>query len=95
MARWLIPLVTLGADGMAMWDLPVFVPRQPRSSIIRRYGDAVRPVLDGGTHDMVSDGTKPIWAGEGSLEAATGMAGMAGDAGWVLASETLFAYNAC
>ena len=86
----------LGADGMAMWDLPTFGARDARSSIIRRYGDAVRPVLDGGTASTVnvpSDGTKPIWAGMGSLEAATGMAGMAGDAGWVLASATLFAYT--
>ena len=86
----------LGADGAAMWELPTFGTRDARSSIIRRYGDATRPVLDGGTAatvNMASDGTLPIWAGDGSLEAATGMAGMKGDAGWVLASETLFAYT--
>ena len=65
----------LDADGEAMWALPT--TEEGRSSIIRRYdeGDA-------------RDGTTPVWAGEGVLEAATGMQGMSGDAGWVFASES-------
>ena len=79
----------LGADGTAMWELPAFGAKDARSSIIRRYGDSVKGVE--GQFDAARDGTLPIWSGEGSLEAATGMAGMEGDAGWILASETIFA----
>ena len=54
------------------WDLPM--AEEDRSSIIRRYDDGVARV-----------GTMPAWSGAGSLG---GEVGGAGNAGWILASES-------
>ena len=54
------------------WDLPM--AEEDRSSIIRRYDEGVARV-----------GTMPAWSGAGSLG---GEVGGAGNAGWILASES-------
>ena len=74
----------LGADGEAMWALPMMdEDAGGRSSIIRRYNTG--PVTGGGSNTgVVQDGTMPVWAGEGSL----GGDGGKGNAGWVFAFET-------
>ena len=79
----------MGAD--PAWELPM-ADENFRSSIIRKYDkkkdDNGNPM--GGP--IARTGTLPIWSGEGSLEAATGMAGMDGDAGWILASASDLTY---
>ena len=47
----------LGADGMAMWELPM-KDGDDRSSIIRRYDKG----------KVARDGTLPVWSGMGSIE---------------------------
>ena len=66
----------LGADGTAMWELPMADEVEGRSSIIRRYDDGVP-----------RDGTMPAWSGRGSI-AAQGLKTGVGQAAWVLASES-------
>ena len=74
-----------GAD--PAWELPAS-EGNIRASIIRRYntGTATGPSEGRGMgKGMAQDGTLPVWSGEGSLEAVTGMKGMDGDAGWTVA----------
>ena len=74
-----------GADGSAMWKLPMAEDTDVRSSIIRRYNEGKLSPANT-TKGQVKDGTLPVWSGKGSLEDAGG--GDAGDAGWILASES-------
>ena len=76
----------LGADGTAMWELPTIANGEGRSSIIRRYntGKATGPSERRGSGEgMPMPGTMPVWSGAGK-----NAGGMAGDAGWILASAS-------
>ena len=73
----------LGADGTAMWELPTAMNGEiGRSSIIRRYNEG--KATTGGDGEAMG-GTMPVWSGAGAL----GDAGGIGNAGWILASESL------